>query len=170
MFDLIDGLPVHPLVVHAVVVLLPLAIIGTLLIAAVPRWRRPYGPVVLAVALVATVLIPVSTSSGEALERHVGNPGEHAELGGQLIWFALPLLVLVAVLVWLDRRADGPPPDDNGRADGVQTDGRVVRRRIRAVVAGLAVVAALAAGVQVYRVGDSGARAAWGGQVSSTHG
>ena len=34
-------------------------------------------------------------------------------------------------------------------------------------VAALAVVAALATTVQVYRVGDSGARAAWGDQVSS---
>ena len=35
-------------------------------------------------------------------------------------------------------------------------------------MAALAVVAALATGVQVYRVGDSGARAAWGDQVSSS--
>jgi hypothetical protein len=32
----------------------------------------------------------------------------------------------------------------------------------------LAVVAALACSVQVYRVGDSGARAAWGDQVGSS--
>ena len=36
MFDLINGLPVHPLVVHAVVVLLPLAVIGTIAIAVSP--------------------------------------------------------------------------------------------------------------------------------------
>jgi hypothetical protein len=35
------------------------------------------------------------------------------------------------------------------------------------VLAVLAVLAGVAAGVQVYRVGDSGARAAWGEQVSS---
>jgi hypothetical protein len=35
------------------------------------------------------------------------------------------------------------------------------------LVAVLAVIAGVAAGVQVYRVGDSGARAAWGDQVSS---
>jgi hypothetical protein len=29
MFDLINGIPVHPLVVHAIVVLLPLATLGT---------------------------------------------------------------------------------------------------------------------------------------------
>lgn len=149
MFDLINGLPVHPLVVHAVVVLLPLAILGTLAIVARPAWRQHYGPLVVFVALGATILIPVATSSGEALEKHVGDPGQHARLGDQLIWFALPLLLMVACLVWADRRLQ-------------------VRRTtaLRLLAAG-AVVAALATGVQVYRVGDSGARAAWGDQVTS---
>lgn len=157
MFDLIHGLPVHPLVVHAVVVLTPLACLGTLALALRPRWRRPYGLLVVACAAVAVALMPVATSSGEALERHVGDPGRHAQLGDQLIWFSLPLLVLSIALVWLDRR----PP-----ARGTRGGSLPVTR----VVAGLAVVAAVAAGVQVYRVGDSGARAAWGDQVSSTHG
>lgn len=148
MFDLIDGLPWHPLVVHAVVVLLPLAMLGTVLIAVVPRWRRPYGPLVVAVAAVATALVPVATSSGEALEKHVGDPGRHAELGDQLIWFALPLLVLVLALVVLDRRGS-------------------TRRALTTTVAVLAVVAALASTVQVYRVGESGARAAWADQVTA---
>lgn len=149
MFDLVNGLPLHPLVVHAVVVLLPLAILGTLAIVARPAWRQRYGPLVLGVALVATALVPVATSSGEALEEHVGDPGPHAQLGDQLIWFALPLLLMVAGYVWADRRRPN------------------ARNAVRVLAAG-AVVAALAAGVQVYRVGDSGARAAWGDQVTSS--
>lgn len=153
MFDLIDGLPWHPLVVHAVVVLLPLAVLGTILIAAVPRWRRPYGPLVVAAAAVATALVPVATSSGEALEKHVGDPGKHAELGDQLIWFAVPLLVLALALVVLDRRSAA-----------------AARRGLVTGVAVLAVVASLATAVQVYRVGESGARAAWADQVTSRAG
>lgn len=149
MFDLIGGLPVHPLVIHAVVVLLPLAILGTIAIAAVPKWRRPYGPIVLGVAVVATALIPVATESGEALERRVGPPGEHAELGDSLIWFAIPLVVLVAALVFVDRRAS-------------------ISKYVPMALAVLAVVASVAAGVQVYRVGDSGAKAVWSDQVSSS--
>lgn len=148
MFNVINGLPVHPLVVHAVVVLLPLAILGTVALVLRPAWRRSYGPLLVGCSLVATVLIPIATSSGEELERHVGDPGQHARLGDQLIWFALPLLLLDIVLVVLDRR---------GRT------GNPMR-----VVGVLAVVAAVAAGVQVYRVGDSGARAAWAGQVQNT--
>lgn len=155
MLDLIDGLPVHPLVVHAVVVLLPLAVLGTLAIALRPAWRVTYGPLLVGVALVATVLLPVATSSGEALEERVGDPGVHAQLGETLLWFALPLLVLVTALVVLERR----------RSSGKPLPGPAA---LTTGVAVLAVVAALAAGVQVYRVGDSGARAVWGDQVASS--
>lgn len=148
MFDLINGLPVHPLVVHAVVVLLPLAVLGTIAIAVRPAWRERYGPLVVVTALVATVLLPVATSSGEALEEHVGDPGQHAALGEQLIWFAIPLLLLSAALTWFGRSGD-----------------RVTALR---VIAAFAVVASLATAVQVYRVGDSGARAAWGDQVGTS--
>lgn len=154
MFDLINGIPVHPLVVHAIVVLLPLATLGTIAIALKPGWRRPYGPLVVGAALVSTVLCPVATSSGEELERRVGDPGEHAELGDSLVWFALALLVLSAALVYLQRRNDAAPDATPGRA--IQ------------VVAVVAVIAGLASTVQVYRVGDSGARAAWGDSVSSS--
>ena len=148
MFDLINGVPLHPLVVHAIVVLLPLATLGTIAIALRRAWRLSYGPLVVAAAVLSTVLIPVATSSGEALERRVGDPGRHAQLGDQLIYVAVPLLVLSAALVWLEWRHE---------RRGVAVSSRTLTH----VVAGLAVVAALASTVQVYRVGDSGARAAW---------
>jgi uncharacterized membrane protein len=149
MLDLIFGLPIHALVVHAVVVLLPLSVVGALALAAVPRWRRPYGPLVLGIAAVATLLIPVATTSGESLERRVGDPERHAHLGEQLIWFAVPLVALLAVLVWLDRRR----PHETG---------------VHTAMTALVVVAAVAAGVQTFRVGDSGARAVWADQVGTS--
>ena len=114
MFDLVNGIPLHPLVVHAVVVLLPLATLGTLAIALRPRWRTRYGPLVVAAALVAAVLCPVATSSGEELQKRVGNPGEHADLGEALIWFAIPLVVLSAALVWLQHRHERTPARPRG--------------------------------------------------------
>jgi uncharacterized membrane protein len=156
MFDLINGIPLHPLVVHAIVVLLPLATLGTIVIAVHPTWRRPYGPLVVAAALVATVLCPVATSSGEELEKRVGDPGQHAALGDTLVWFALALLVTSAALVWLERR--------HQRTDQVR------RPAFLSVLAVVAVVVALASAVQVYRVGDSGARAAWGDAATSSSG
>jgi hypothetical protein len=165
VFDLINGLPVHPLVVHAVVVLLPLACLGTMAIALRPTWRRRYGMLVVACGAVATALIPIATSSGEALEKYVGEPDQHAELGDQLIWFAIPMVALCIALVWLDRRSRSTGTveqrSDSGSASLAQN------KTLTLVVAALALVASLAASVQVYRVGDSGARAAWGDQVKA---
>ncbi|WP_300680649.1 DUF2231 domain-containing protein [Nocardioides sp.] len=155
MFDTFNGLPVHPLVVHAVVVLLPLAILGTIALVLRPSWRRHYGWPIVAIAAVATALIPVATSSGESLEKKVGDPGRHAALGDQLIWFAIPLLVLLLVWVLLGRRTPATERPEGQR-------GTSAPAAVTWVVAILALVAAVAAGVQVYRVGDSGAKAAWG--------
>ncbi|MDX6241401.1 MAG: hypothetical protein QOG10_6225 [Kribbellaceae bacterium] len=150
MFDTINGLPIHPLVVHGVVVMLPLSILGVLALVIRPAWRARYGVLVAACAAIATVLIPVATSSGESFEKRVGNPGQHAELGDQLLWFAIPLLVAAVAIVVVDRGI----PD------------KTVRRPVAGLVSVVAVLAAVAAGVQVYRVGDSGAKAAWGDKVT----
>lgn len=154
MFDTINGLPVHPLVVHAVVVLVPLTVLGTFLIAAVPKWRAPYGPIVVVLAAFSAILCPVATSSGESLEGHVGEPAyDHAELGEALVWFVLPLLILSAILVWLARRPEDKRPGPSW---------------LSTAVAVLAVIAGLACTWQVYRVGDSGAKSVWHGEVSSS--
>src|SRR3954462_15316089 len=65
---LLFGLPTHILVVHAVVVFVPLAALGVVVIAVWPRARRRYGWLVLAVTVVATVSVPIATNAGEALE------------------------------------------------------------------------------------------------------
>lgn len=148
MLDLVDGLPLHPLVVHAVVVLLPLAVLGTLAVVAVPR-LRPFTPLAALVATAAAVLLPVASESGEALEERVGEPGVHAELGEQLVVIGIALAVVLWLLTLLRRHGTGP---------------------LTAVVAGLAVVTALLAGFQVYRVGESGARATWGDVAGTTQG
>jgi uncharacterized membrane protein len=165
VLDTIDGLPVHPLVVHAVVVLLPLAVLGTILVAVLPRWRVRYGGLNALVAVIATGLCPIATGSGEALEHRVGDPGAHAELGDQLVWFALPMTLLAIVLWWVQRRHRA----DADLAADVEDPGGRGPRAVRGlgVVAVLSVVAAVAAGVQVYRVGDSGAEAVWADQMTS---
>ncbi|RYC03802.1 DUF2231 domain-containing protein [Nocardioides zhouii] len=192
MFDTFNGLPLHPLIVHGVVVLLPLAIVGTVAIALRPAWRTRYGFLVVGAALAATAMIPVATSSGEALEKRVGDPGEHAELGDQLLWFAVALLLTSALLVFLQWRAErvaatsGDFTGDTMRdftavtgehASGIRTLSRTpthttsrTTSRQLSTVAVLAVIAAVACGVQVYRVGDSGARAAWGDTPASSSG
>jgi len=154
-FDLINGLPVHPLVVHAAVVLVPLTAIGVMVMAVWPRFSQRHGWLVVGSSLVALGANFVAKESGEGLEDRVGEPGfDHAELGDIMPIFAAALAVVVIVLWLIDRRApvDGPAP----------------RRALRIVAAVLAVVVAVANLVWVYRVGDSGAKSVWTGKVSSS--
>jgi hypothetical protein len=164
MPDTINGLPVHPLVVHAVVVLLPLAALGVIALAVRPAWRDRFGPLVAAVAVLATASVPLATESGEGLEQQVGDPGRHAALGDTLIWFALPLLAVAVGLLWLGRRPVRATPGVRGEGTPA---GRQTWRSV--AVAVVAVGVALANLVQVYRVGDSGARAVWDRPASTAH-
>ncbi|MEV4388804.1 DUF2231 domain-containing protein, partial [Micromonospora sp. NPDC049580] len=63
MPDTVNGLPLHPLVVHAVVVLLPLAALGVAALAVRPSWRGRYGGLVVLITALATAAIPLATSS-----------------------------------------------------------------------------------------------------------
>ncbi|MBG6105288.1 putative membrane protein [Micromonospora vinacea] len=162
MPDTVNGLPLHPLVVHAVVVLLPLAAIGVAALAIRPSWRGRYGWLVVLITALATVAVPVASSTGEGLEHRVGDPGVHAQLGDTLIWFALPLLVASIALVWLHRRAARPA--------GEKSATRRTSAPVAVVIAVLAVVVAAANLVQVYRVGDSGAKAVWGNAPAASAG
>ncbi|MCW3843102.1 hypothetical protein ONA70_23665 [Micromonospora yasonensis] len=155
MPDNINGLPVHPLVVHAVVVLLPLAALGVVALAVRPSWRGRFGLLVVLIAALAAAAVPLATSSGESLERRVGDPGRHAELGDTLLWFALPLLAAAVALYWLHRRSAAWPETAEPR-------GAAGQGPVGVVVAVLAVIVAVANVVQVYRIGDSGAKAVWG--------
>ena len=75
MPDTVFGVPLHPLVNHAAVVLVPLAVLGTLLITVVPRWRTVYGWLVVALAAVAFATVPVATRSGATSRRRWSSAG-----------------------------------------------------------------------------------------------
>ena len=172
---LVFGLPTHILVVHAVVVFVPLAALGVVVIAVWPRARRRFGWLVLAVTAVAAVSVPIATSTGEALEHALPSTAAleaHTRLGDELLPFAIPFLVLTAALVLLDRhvhnsrgRAGRLPTIDAASAPGTVTarpPSLSMLRWATVVVAALATVFAVVCTVQVVRIGDSGARAAWG--------
>jgi hypothetical protein len=160
VLDTIFGLPLHPLIVHATVVVVPTAAVAVLLAAVWPRFRRWAGPLPLALALVALVLDPLSTQSGEQLESHVGsNPlvERHSQLADGLLPWVIALVVGAAAAYWFHRRSE--------RLAGYR--GRSLRW-LPAAAAAVAVVAALGTGVQVVLIGHSGAQAAWSG-VASQH-
>lgn len=154
-FDSIAGLPMHPLVVHFAVVLLPLAALGLVLLVARPTWADRYGWLTLGVLAVGTGAAFVAKESGEALAAQVGQPAAHAAWGDQLPLLAAALLVLAAVWYVLHRR-------DRGAGRG---------RSAAATVAGLlaAVLAVAVTGVTVI-VGHTGAQAAWSGVTANAAG
>ncbi len=164
MLDTVFGLPVHPLVVHATVVIVPAAALAVGLAAIWPRFRRWAGLLPLALAAAAVVLVPISTQSGEALAERVGEGGlveRHEDLGRGLLPWVL-LLLLGAVLLYVsDRRTTSRP---SGGAPS--TGSRVLA--VSAVVVSL--VAAAGTTVQVALIGHSGATAAWSSVVESTDG
>ncbi|WP_098961428.1 DUF2231 domain-containing protein [Pseudonocardia sp. N23] len=166
------GLPLHPLVVHAVVVLVPAAVIGSVLVAVQPRVRARWAWPVVVLTTIATLAIPVATSTGEGLQHNIPRTPAiqaHVELGDQLLVFVAAMLVCVAALVVLDRMHRRPTADATLAAHRAGP-GTMAAPRIRdgqarvaaLVLAVLTVVLALVSAVQVVRIGDSGARAAWG--------
>jgi uncharacterized membrane protein len=154
-FDLINGIPVHPLVVHAAVVLVPLTALGLIAMAIWPRFSAKYGWLVVASGFIATVSSFAAKESGEVLEERVGEPGfDHAELGDLMPILAAVLLVAVLILWLIDRSAPA--------------EGAAPRRGLRIVVAVAGVLIALGNLVWVFRVGDSGAKSVWTGKVASS--
>ncbi len=101
MLDTIFGLPLHPLIVHATVVVVPTTALLVALAAVYPRFRAWIGPVPALAALTSCVLVPLSTGSGEELEHRVGDSSlveKHADLAETLIWFVVPLAVVAVAL------------------------------------------------------------------------
>ena len=75
-FDLILGLPVHSLVVHAAVVFIPLAALLSLIAAYKKSFSRRFGPLILASAVLGQVFSFLAKSSGEPFDKskHANKP------------------------------------------------------------------------------------------------
>ncbi|HSP37705.1 MAG TPA: DUF2231 domain-containing protein [Frankiaceae bacterium] len=101
----VRGLPLHVLVVHAVVVLVPLSAIGALLSAVWPAVRRQFGSLAVVGAAVATVLVPIATGSGKSFARHLGAEElvrGHRTWASRMLPTMIVLLVAVLALVVVD--------------------------------------------------------------------
>jgi hypothetical protein len=154
----LDGLPLHPLVVHAAVVLIPLSAVLAVALAVASRWRWLIRWPAAAVAVVGVGLAFLATTSGESLEE--SRPGlgalvrQHRERGELLADLTIVLAVVVVVAALL---LPGPSGLSSGR-------GAVARRVAYAdrVLPVLLVLVAVVVLVQVVLTGESGARAVWG--------
>lgn len=145
LFDTIAGLPVHPLVVHFAVVLLPLAAFGVIASLFSQRIRTKYlGLSVLGVFL-GTGAAFVAKQSGEALAERVGLPVRHADLGTYLL-IASGLFFLISVLwYWQGRSKTLSSTNPLGILAGI----------VALAVIGLSVI-----------TGHTGAQAVWQGKLN----
>jgi len=149
----IGGLPLHPLVVHLPVVLIPLAAVAVVMMALRPSLLSRFGVPTLVLSGLGVVGAFIASSSGEELEDSFRAAGEtisgalhdHSEMGESVPWFALLFFVLLLAWVLFVRRGAGA------------ARGRVVR----AVLAVLVVVSGLGASASVYLTGHSGATSVW---------
>ena len=154
--DSLFGLPAHPLIVHAAVVLVPLAAIGTIAIAFWPAARRRIGWIVVGIALVGTISCWLASQSGEALQENVPRTAavaDHAEEGDGAALFGAAVFIGAAAIMGIDevkrRRAAAGQPEDP-------------RLRVVAIAAGVvAIVLSLLGGARIVQVGHSGAKAVW---------
>jgi len=157
----IFGLPAHPLLVHAPVILIPLCAIGAIWIAISPTWRHRIGWIVLVLAGGAVGASQLAAGSGEALQdamdKDTALVERHADLGDTFVWFALVFfLAVLALMAWdtMQRRkaaAAGEEPDLH----------ELGRSGIAIALAVLVIVTAVGASFRVYQVGHSGAESVW---------
>lgn len=148
MFEEVFGLPLHPLAVHAAIVLVPLLVIVALAYALVPRWRSSVGWAAVGLAVAAPLSALVSRQSGNALAGKLyggtveGDLATHQTYGTTTMWVSIALGVLTLALVWFQRTASTP-------------------RWLTITLTALVVIAAGVAVVYVILTGDLGSRIHW---------
>jgi hypothetical protein len=153
----VNGLPAHILLNHFIVVLGPLTAILAILCALWPAARQRLIWLVLLLSVVTLVLTPVTANAGAWLSARVGNPSpvliNHEKLGDTLVYIVAAQAATIVLLAVVHVR---------------QARARTVKVGLQAFVGALVILAALATMVQTYRIGDSGARAAWGNLASAS--
>jgi uncharacterized membrane protein len=149
----VNGLPLHPLLVHSVIALVPITALAVVLHALWPAARRRLGIVTPLAGLALLIAVPLTVAAGEDLQTQVGPipaVARHSELGHMLLPWAVALFVLAAAeWVWFRWRER-------------LTRSVRVRRLVSVVLAVLGCGVAAGALVLIVLIGDSGARAVWG--------
>src|SRR4051794_36681111 len=113
----INGLPLHPLTVHAAVVLGPLAALSALAYVALPRYRDPLRWVALVAVLLGTAAIWAAYLTGDnffASSRFDHFSGEaldrietHEGYARTLRWMTSGFAAVTVLATWLHSRTGG---------------------------------------------------------------
>lgn len=142
MLDSILGLPLHPLLVHLPVVMLPLSALAVIALVLKPSWRSRFTWPVLGMIVLGVVGAWGAKLSGSGLAEIVGLPVAHANLGDATAITALVFLgVAGGWLLWV-RRAEQP--------SGLQQAGGLVAVAVGAAVTVLTVLTGHAGATSVW--------------------
>lgn len=162
------GLPLHVLLVHAMLVLTPLVCLALIVVSAWPAARRVLWIPVLIAAAVLLPLGLVTIEAGKWLEARVPEAPliqEHTAKGEGIIpWLIAILVVAVLVSAWavielLARRRGGQ--------DGApQRPGRGIRIAVGVVLTLASLAVAAGTTWTIVQIGESGSRAVWEGSFS----
>ncbi len=155
----LNGLPLHPLVVHAVIVFVPLAALVAILHALLPRWRWLLRTPTLVLAVAAVVLARVAVITGSSLKHEknfggaLGDRIDRHMHWGQRLEYSVWVFAAVAILSWwvlphTTRLVGGR--DRQSPAPGLVTVATVLLPVAAVVVLVLAVI-----------TGEAGAQAVW---------
>jgi hypothetical protein len=156
------GLPAHPLLVHAVMVLVPLTALGAIACALLPRVRRQIGWYVAAGAVLDVVLVPLVTGSGEALEQRVARSAElekHTQMAAGLLPFVLALALGAVALMVLHHLRAGR--ESAGAGAEAANRSLLTAPWVTAVVVAVTILGGVGSLGQAMRIGHSGASATW---------
>lgn len=173
MFERVLGLPAHPLMVHAAVVLLPLLALGGVLYAVAPFTRRHFRWPLIFLAIAAPIAVYTAKLSGDAFSKHKNLAApelqsqitDHKSFGDVLVWTAVALGLVVLVLAFAvpagrTQVAERRSPDDTLVAPARRGPANLLIQGVLAVaVVGLAAVNLY----YVFQAGDSGAGMVWTG-------
>jgi uncharacterized membrane protein len=152
----INGIPMHPLVVHAAVVFVPLAALAVIAFV-VPKWRWAARWPALVVVALAAGSVQLAAMTGDSLKEKVGRSAlieTHEMWAGRLQTATWVMAALTLVAFW-------SLPHVTRVSGGRDKPARVAVLERPLVV--LLPVAAVAVVVLVVLTGDAGARAVWAG-------
>jgi hypothetical protein len=156
VFDFILGLPVHALVIHAIVVLVPVAALLAIAFAALPRWRPLLRWPTAIGAVFSGAGAWVAAASGEALLVRVSQARAsttdfdlvqtHVDAGYRVRLAATVFMVLVLAALWLLKAPE--------RSD-------ITNHPLEILLGVLVVLASITVIVTVVLAGHAGSAAVW---------
>lgn len=159
----ISGIPLHPLIVHIPVMMVPLAFVGAVLALVRPPWRSWALSLTAVFAGISLLGVQLAMQSGEGLEEILDEESALIERHSQLAEQARPMVfaffvlaVAAAVIFHLISRAEARDEADGGRVP--------LMRKLLVPVMALSVLTGALSLAWVYRTGHTGAESVWKGE------